>query len=184
MSRLPCIGLIFILLFILGACTVADEPYPPRWDPLPPPLAADCHHFAGSYADRGEAPGSASPPSLTRELFGTRSPWEKASSVRVALETGGDVDITVSTSDGKPYARKFSSKTGEVTCDRGRMLLRSRRWVYSDVMSGRETVNLELHLASGYLVAQVNESLTGVMFMVVPLSGESMRWYRFPRLDP
>lgn len=182
MSRFLPVGLVLVL--VLGACTVADEPYPARWDPLPPVPAADCRHFAGRYADRGESPGSASPPSLTRELFGAASPWEKATSVRIALTADENVDITVSTSDGKPYARKFAGKTGEVKCDHGRMLLRSRRWVYSDVMSGRETVDLELHLAPGYLVAQVNESLTGAMFMVVPLSGHSVRWYRFPRLDP
>jgi hypothetical protein len=30
----------------------------------------------------------------------------------------------------------------------------------------------------------VRESITGVMFLVVPLSGESARWLRFARLKP
>ena len=62
--------------------------------------------------------------------------------------------------------------------------MRSRRWVTSDVMSGRETVKIELHQAEQHLVARVDETTTGVMFMVVPLSGESARWYRFQRLKP
>jgi hypothetical protein len=35
-----------------------------------------------------------------------------------------------------------------------------------------------------YLVVHVHEAMTGLMFMVVPLSGESTRWFRFARLAP
>jgi hypothetical protein len=51
-------------------------------------------------------------------------------------------------------------------------------------MSGRETVKIEMHQADHHLVTRVDETTTGVMFIVVPLSGESGRWYRFPRLKP
>jgi hypothetical protein len=51
-------------------------------------------------------------------------------------------------------------------------------------MSGRESVKIELRMAEPFLVAHVYESITGVMFLVVPLSGESARWYRFSRLKP
>jgi hypothetical protein len=51
-------------------------------------------------------------------------------------------------------------------------------------MSGRESVKIELNMAEPFLVAHVYESISGVMFLVVPLSGESARWYRFRRLKP
>ena len=54
----------------------------------------------------------------------------------------------------------------------------------SDLMSGRESVKIELNLAEPFIVAHVYESISGVMFLVVPLSGESARWYRFRRLSP
>jgi hypothetical protein len=41
-----------------------------------------------------------------------------------------------------------------------------------------------MHRADRHLVTRVDETTTGVMFMVVPLSGESVRWFRFPLVKP
>jgi hypothetical protein len=172
-----------VLVLLLAGCTVADEPYPARWDPLPPAATANCSHFRGTYADRGEAPGHSNRPSLTRELFGPDSPWEKA----VSLEfTPADdtLGIRVEAPGAKEFSRQLTTKGREFACEQGKLVVRSRRWVTSDVMSGRETVKIELHQAGQHLVARVDETTTGVMFMVVPLSGESARWYRFQRLKP
>ena len=38
--------------------------------------------------------------------------------------------------------------------------------------------------AMGDFWAHVEERVSGVMFIVVPLSGESARWFRFARLKP
>ena len=174
-----------ILLFLLlGGCTVADNPYPVAWDLLPPPTAADCRQFEGAYADRGEAPGQTARPSFTRELFGADSPWEKASTVSIEVAADDSVGVTVGGEGLKPETRRFSMKAGEARCDRGTLELLSKRWVASDLMSGRESVKIELHQAEPFLVTHVRESISGVMFLVVPLSGESARWYRFPRLKP
>jgi hypothetical protein len=173
-----------ILLALLAGCTVADNPYPMAWDPVPAPAAADCRQFEGTYADRGEAFGSTERPSLTRELFGADGPWEKAASVRLEFSTEDSVEVTVSGEGQKPATLRFSLKAGEARCDRGRLELLARRWVASDLMSGRESVKIELNQADPFLVAHVRESTTGVMFLVVPLSGESARWFRFPRLKP
>ena len=173
-----------LLLGFLSGCSVVDTPYPISWDPIPAPAASDCRQFAGAYADRGEAFGDTARPSLTRELFGADSPWEKASSVRFDFAAEESVEVTVSGEGLKPETRRFSIKTGEARCDRGRLELVARRWVASDLMSGRESVKIELAQADPFLVAHVHESITGVMFLVVPLSGESARWFRFPRLKP
>jgi hypothetical protein len=170
------------LVLAMGGCSVVDQPYPPTWDPLSQTPAADCRRFEGVYADRGEAPGQTARRSLTRELFGEDSPWERATRVRVELVEDGAA-VTVEGAD-KPLVRHFSAKTGDFRCDRGKLTLRDRRWVTSGLMSGRESVKVDLHEAEPYLVAHVEERLSGVMFIVVPLSGESARWFRFPRLKP
>ncbi len=173
-----------VLLALLAGCTVADKPYPIDWDPISAPAAEDCRQFEGTYADRGEAFGETERRSLTRELFGASSPWEKAGSVRLEFATEDSVAVTVSGEGMKPETRRFSIKAGEARCDRGRLELAAKRWVASDLMSGRESVKIELNQADPFLVAHVYESVTGVMFLVVPLSGESARWFRFPRLKP
>jgi len=172
------------LLALLAGCTVADTPYPIDWDPIPAPAADDCRQFEGTYADRGEAFGQTARPSFTRELFGADSPWEKAASVRLALTTEDSVEVTVSGEGLKPATHRFGIKAGEARCDRGRLTLAAKRWVASDIMSGRESVKIELNQSDPFLVTHVHESITGVMFLVVPLSGESARWFRFPRLKP
>ena len=170
------------ILALAAGCSVVDEPYPLAWDPVRP--AADCRRFEGSYADRGEAPGQTARPSLTREIFGASGPWEKAASVRFEFTSEDALAVTVSGPEGPPAVHGLSAKAGDFACERGKLVLRQRRWVASDLMSGRESVKVELHGADPYLVAHVQEFTTGVMFAVVPLSGESARWFRFPRLKP
>jgi hypothetical protein len=172
------------LVVVLAGCSVADSPYPPGWDPLSASPTNDCRRFQGTYADRGEAPGQTARPSLTRELFGPDSPWEKVTRIRFDFATEDAVDVTVAGEGLNPVMRRFSANTGEFRCDHGKLVLRTRRWVASDLMSGRETVKIDLLEAEPFLVTHVHESMTGVMFMVVPLSGESARWFRFPRLKP
>jgi hypothetical protein len=170
------------LVALAAGCSVVNAPYPPTWDPLAAPPSGDCRRFQGTYADRGEAPGQTARPSLTRELFGPDSPWEKAGSVRFELPSADTVEVTIS--GEREVTQRFSAKADEFRCDGGKLVLRNRRWVTSDIMSGRETVRIDLHEADPFLVAHVHESMTGLMFMVVPLSGESARWFRFPRLKP
>ena len=172
------------LLALLAGCSVADTPYPLAWQPLPAPPASDCVHFQGTYADRGEAPGQSTQPSLTRELFGPGGPWEKAASIRFDFSPADALDVTVAAEGMDPVVQRLSAKAGAFACDRGKLVLSSRRWVASDLMSGRESVTIELTMAEPFAVAHVYESISGVMFLVVPLSGESARWYRFRRLKP
>jgi hypothetical protein len=172
------------LLALLAGCSVADNPYPIAWDPIPAPAASDCRQFEGSYADRGEAYGQTARPSLTRELFGAHSPWEKVTTVQIHFASDDVVEVTVSAEGLKPETRRFSIQAGEARCDHGTLELLAKRWVASDLMSGRESVKIELHQADPFVVTHVQESITGVMFLVVPLSGESGRWLRFPRLKP
>jgi len=172
------------LLAFLTGCSVADAPYPLAWDPLSGPATTDCRRFQGTYADRGEVPGDTPPPSLTRELFGPDGPWEKATTIRLDLPTEEAVKVTVEVQGRDPVVRELSAKAGDFQCDRGNLVLNSRRWVASDLMSGRESVKIDVYQAEPFLVAHVYESVTGVMFLVVPLSGESARWFRFRRLKP
>lgn len=171
-----------LLASLLAGCTVGDDPYPLGWEPLSPSPAADCRHFQGTYADRGQA-GHAAEASLSRELFGKDGPWKVATNVHFSFLEPEVLQVTV-TPAPKPFVRRFSARTGELRCEGGMLALRDRRWVYSDVMSGREDVRVELHRSGNYLVAHVNETMMGAMFMVVPLTGESARWYRFSRLTP
>jgi hypothetical protein len=166
----------------LGGCTVGEDPYPAGWDPLSPLTGADCRHFQGTYADRGQA-GHTGQASLSRELFGKDGPWQAAENVHFSFPQPDLLDVTV-TPAPKPFVRRFSAKAGELRCEGGALYLRNRRWVYSDLMSGREDVKVELYRSGNYLVAHVNETMMGAMFMVVPLTGESTRWYRFSRLTP
>jgi hypothetical protein len=168
------------LVLFAGGCSVVDQPYPAAWDP--PKQAPDCRRFEGTYADSGEVAGQTARRSLTRELFGEDSPWEKARIVRIELVEDGTV-VTVQNGD-KPVARHFSAKEGDFRCDQGRLTLRARRWVTSGLMSGRESVRVDLYEADPFLVAHIEERVSGVMFIVVPLAGESARWFRFPRLKP
>lgn len=172
------------LLALLAGCTVVDTPYPAAWDPLGSASSDDCRRFQGTYADRGEAPGQVAPPSLTRELFGPAGPWKNASTVRFEFSGEDTLDVSVAGEGIEPVVRRLSAKDGGFRCEDGKLVLRNRRWVASGLMSGRETVTIDAHRANPFLVTHVQEAMSGVMFMVVPLSGESARWFRFRRLAP
>ena len=171
------------VLILLAGCSVVNERYPPAWE-LPAVSTADCRRFSGTYADRGESAGRAANPSLTRELLGEDGPWARAKSVRLDIGADETIEVTVNPEDAAPFVQRFSAKTGDYRCEGGKLMFRTTRWITSGLMSGRERVKIELHEADRYLIAHVEENTTGVMFMVVPLAGESVRWFRFPRLQP
>jgi hypothetical protein len=172
------------VLALLAGCSVVDAPYPAAWEPLIAAAAQDCLRFQGTYADRGEPTAESLRPSLTRELFGPDSSWEKATSIRFHFATEDALELTVNVQGAEPVVRRLSGKSGEFACKGGTLVVNSRRWVASDLISGRETVKIDMHQADPFLVTHVYEAITGVMFLVVPLSGESARWYRFQRLKP
>lgn len=172
-------ALLWCFVLPLAACAVGDDPYPFQWGPLP--VTDDCRGFAGIYADRGERPAEPYPASLTRELFGPDSPWASATAIRFDFLADDVLEVTVTGKDAKPFVRRFTAAAGDLRCDAGRLLLRDRRWFYSGTMSGRESVAATMHETVGHLVVHIRERTTGMMFMAVPLAGDSSRWYRFPR---
>ena len=173
-----------LLLAFVTACAVTDEQYPATWEPLALPAAADCGRFAGSYADRGEAPESRVQPSLSYGLFGHHSAWQNAHRVDFAFPEAGVLQITVRDTDKALFTRTLSAAKGELACPEGRLVVRSRRWVAGDVMAGREDVTIEFHDAPSQLVARVRERAYGTIFAVVPIAGTAVHWYRFPRIAP
>lgn len=168
----------------LAGCAVTDEKYPAGWDPLPPPMSASCARYAGSYADRGEPNASGSQPSLTYALFGHHSGWQKAERVDFALPREGALEITVWEAQKPLLSRTLTTKADEFTCKDGRMVVRSRRWVAAELVSGRENITIEFSDDGPRLVAHVLESTYGAIFAVVPIAGTAGRWHRFARLSP
>ena len=166
----------------LGGCAVTEEQYPLSWDPLPPPMSANCARFAGSYADRGETTASSSQPSLTYGLFGHHSGWQKTQRVDFALPQAGVLEITAWDAEKPLFKRTLTSKTGEFACKDGRLVVRSKRWVAADLVAGREDVTIEFSDTGSQLIAHVLETTYGAIFAVVPIAGTAVHWYRFTRL--
>ena len=168
-------------LLLLGACSVVEYQYPSAWNPLPP-APADCGSLAGTYADRGESGKPAEAPSLALQLFGPNSPWEKAVSVRLALPSADALEVTVSDKGGPIVSRLLSAKADEFACKGGRLVVRGKRWIATDLVMGRQGFVIELAGAPGYLVAKANEETYGTLFVIVPIAGTAQHWYRFPRI--
>jgi hypothetical protein len=161
---------------------VGDQPYPTTWEPVDAPASADCSHLQASYADRGETGGTARAPSLTRELFGDGSEWKDATRVQLVQSSPGNWDITVWAGEKKVFTRYLTNKENEVACNSGRLVVRNKRWIVSDVVSGQERIVMEFSLSDGHLVGRLTETTYGVMFVIAPVVAESKRWYRFTRL--
>lgn len=165
---------------VLAGCAVAEYNYPPKWDPLVAQPESDCREFQGRYADRGERPDDPDKPSLTRQLFGEFSDWEKATAVQIAMPKAGVVEVTVFDTKAKLFSRTLEGR--HVACRGGRLIVRDNRWIGGYVMSGRQHVEIELNKADPRVVAQVEELAYGVMFIIFPVIGTARHWYRFERL--
>jgi hypothetical protein len=166
-------------LFVAGCAAV--NPYPVAWEPLYPSASADCKLFQGGYADKAESSDHIKP-SLTRELFGFNTDWEKATRVDFSLPRDDTLEVTVWSGTDTLLTRTFSAAEGELACDAGRLILRNTRWVRADVMVAREKAKLTLHRAGDYLVAEVEDDMTGLFFVIVPIVGSVTNWYRFARI--
>ncbi len=164
----------------LVACAVAEYPYPVAWEPIVPPPSDSCERLAGRYADRGERDDEPSKPSLTRELFGEFSDWEKATAVELALPRDKVLEITVSGSAGRLFSRTLDES--DFSCRGGRLVVKSRRFILGYIMSGRQHIELELNHGPEQLITQVEELAYGMMFVVFPVVGTARHWYRFRRL--
>jgi hypothetical protein len=171
-----------LMAMCLTGCTVVDHQYPAAWDALPPAAAGSCARFAGSYADRGESSGTQTEPSLARGLFGTHSAWKQVTRVDLSLPEEGVVTVTAWDGDEPLIEHKFTAAAGDFSCEEGRLVLRSKRWVVEDIVAGRQRITIEFSDAAPQLVAHVKESTYGTIFAVVPIAGTASRWYRFPRM--
>ena len=169
-------------LLLLAGCTVAEYPYPNSWEVLPRPASMDCREILGTYADRGQSGSAGSEaPSLTLQLFGPNADWEKAVAVNFSFPAEGALQVNVLGKSGPLFSRTLTSKDDEYLCKDGRPRLRGRRWIATDLVSGRQTVVLEISALEKYLVAKVNEETYGTLFVLVPIAGTAQHWYRFPR---
>lgn len=168
----------------LAGCAVTEQDYPLAWDPLPHRAPESCARFTGSYADKGEAAGTRAEPSLTYGLFGHHSAWKETHRVDFTVMGDGMLEVTA-WGDARPlFTRTLTAKAGEFRCKDGVLLVRSKRWVATDVVSGREDVTIEFRLADAKLVAHVSEKTYGALFAVVPIAGTASHWYRFARVHP
>jgi hypothetical protein len=175
----PSYAAIAAALFVAGCATV--NPYPAAWAPLPAPSSTDCKHLEGSYSDKAESSDRVKP-SLTRELFGFNTDWEKATRVDFSLPRDDTLEVTVWSGTDKLLTRTLSTAEGELACDAGRLVLRNTRWVRADVIVAREKAKLTLHRAGDYLVTEVEDDLTGLFFVIVPIVGSVTNWYRFAKV--
>jgi hypothetical protein len=167
-------------VLVVAGCA-AVNPYPAAWDPLPASSSTDCKQFEGSYADKADSSDNVKP-SLTRELFGFNTDWEKATRVDFSLPRDDTLEVTVRSGTDKLLAGTFRAAEGELACDAGRLILRNTRWVRADVMLAREKAKLTLHKDGDYLVAQVEDNMTGLFFVIVPIVGSVTNWYRFAKV--
>ena len=167
-------------VLVVAGCA-AVNPYPAAWEPLYPSASADCKLFQGGYSDKGDSSDNVKP-SLTRELFGYNTNWEKATRVDFSLPRDDALEATVWSGTDKMMTHTFSAAEGELACDAGRLILRTTHWTRADVMLAREKAKLTLHSAGDYLVAEVEDDLTGLFFVIVPIVGSVTNWYRFAKV--
>jgi len=170
----------FAAALCLAGCA-AVNPYPAAWEPLRPSAAADCKLFEGGYSDKADSQDRVKP-SLTRELFGFNTDWENATRVDFSLPRDDALEITVWSGTDKLLTRTLSAAEGELACDAGRLILRNTHWTRADVMLAREKAKLTLHRAGDYLVAEVEDDLAGLFFVIVPIVGSVTNWYRFAKM--
>jgi hypothetical protein len=174
--------LAFCIPIGIQGCAIGNPQYPANWDPLLPSASAGCEHFEGTYADRGQTRDRLSARSLTRELFGYRGDWKRATRVQLSFPSDGVLAVKVWGDDAELANRNLHAASGDFSCEDGRLIVRDKRWVAEDLVAGHEKTTIELHDAEGYLVAQVNELTLAVVFIVVPLVADATHWYRFPKL--
>src|SRR5205807_1127372 len=121
--------------FATALCLVgcaAVNPYPVAWEPLHPSASADCKPFQGGYSDKADSLDDVKP-SLTRELFGYNTDWEKATRVDFSLPRDDMLEVTVWSGTDKTMTRTFSAAEGELACDAGRLIVRNTHWTRADV---------------------------------------------------
>jgi len=176
--------LLVVLCVPIGiqACAIGNPQYPVSWDPLVPSASADCKHFEGSYADRGQTRDDLTVRSLTRELFGYREEWRTATRVQLAFLSDDVLQATIWAGDKKVSERNLHAATGDFACEAGQLALRDRRWVAEDLVAGHENVTIELYDQGNQIVALVKEFTFAVAFLVVPFVADATHWYRFERL--
>jgi len=171
--------LAFCIPIGIQGCAIGNPQYPVSWDPLVPSASADCRHFEGSYADRGQTRDGLSVRSFTRELFGYREEWRAATRVQLEFLSDRVLQVTVWAGDNKVSVRNLHGDTGDFACEAGQLAVRDRRWVAEDLVAGHENVTIELHEQGNQIVALVKEFTFAVAFLVVPFVADATHWYRF-----
>ncbi|MEW5891445.1 MAG: hypothetical protein AB1768_20985 [Pseudomonadota bacterium] len=116
---------------------------------------------------------------MALELFG-RLELVRADRVSLSFPTSETVNVTVWEATRPVFARTLTSP-GDFVCKGGRMVVRARRFLAESAVSGWQSVTITLSGADDYLVGQVEEVGVGLVFLVLPVGGETTSWYRFRR---
>lgn len=170
---------IWVFLVLTGCA--AHRVYPDSWAPIPAPTTQYCTEIAGTYADRGESPGSSNRPSLTGTLFGSGSGWRRATRVSFSLPRSELLEVTVWQGTSRLFSRVLSSWAGHFICKRGRLVVHNQRLVSATGGAQIEKVTITFGIADDYLVAQVQRIGAGGA-AIVPVADATTSWLRFPRL--
>jgi hypothetical protein len=166
---------------MLSLSCASHRPPPEDWLAFSRAPHEGCAHLAGTYHDRGEAPGDSTRPSLTRELFGYNAPWTRAERVTISFPAPGTLRIDVAGRGEALLSRTFTTESGKFVCDSSRAVVRGARWFAADVVSGRETVTIGLASAGDDLLARVHTHTFGVALLIIPMGSSVTSWYRFER---
>lgn len=172
----------FIQVILLTSCGY-HRPYPADWSPLPEPQAKDCQSIAGTYKNWGEMVGHPEHPSLAGELFGFGTLGFAPDKVTFSLPDPNTLEVTVLGTEGEVFQRTLSTKDHNFACEDGHAVVTDQRWFDADVAFGRESLIIELIPSADYLITHDHNKGFGLVFLIMPVVGDSASWYRFERLN-
>ena len=186
---------VLLTALIAGGCAL-NEDFPARWSS---PVLGGCAALSGTYSNAGEAgelhvvapPGTDLRPRLALRFFdyeqGKNDRWDalrRADRVILAY-SDGVLNVDVRDGTNSVATARFSLAAKTLTCTReGAAIPGYSGWAHGagNPLIGREfNEDLLMPAADGSLIVKYTGRSTGMVYGVMPFSGSSVSWLRWPR---
>lgn len=194
-KRSCAIASMLLVIPPLTSCTFHQQ-LPNNWT-LPAPVpTGNCPDISGQYVNLGETIENKTKVPLILELFAKEyHAWmnvpfadypfvrqKEVSHISIQQQRQTLLDIVAWKGDEVLYSKSLSQESNDFICEDGWLKIKTSIWGGGNGLLFRQLSSRNFANSAGYLLEKLEHESVGV-FIIIPTTGSTVKWFRFARSE-